>query len=81
MSLDKPPLVLVETGNPDDLDDPATPRDRQTQVRASITGLTGQRARSIARYNADARKDFTVGQFRDAGLPFQLDVGEETRCA
>lgn len=54
---------------------------RREQVQASVTGLRGQRARSIARYNADASKDYTAGQFRDAGLPFRLYLEEGTVCA
>lgn len=53
---------------------------RKEQVAASITGIKAQRARSIARYNADAQKDYTIGQFRDAGLPYRLEQEGETIC-
>lgn len=53
----------------------------------SITGVQGARAQAIAQYNQDALK-WTIGQFRDSDLPFQLPVnvpyeGEEdkTTCA
>lgn len=62
------------------LADTGDEKERQ-RIRANIAGIEAQRARSIARYNADARKDHTIGQFRDSGLPFELDVNqEETRC-
>lgn len=55
-------------------------KERQ-RIRANIAGIEAQRARSIARYNADARKDHTIGQFRDSGLPYSLDVNkEQTQC-
>jgi hypothetical protein len=57
--------------------DPKT-RDR---LATSLTGVSAQRERSIAQYNADARKDYTIGQFRDSDLPYQLDAkAEETPC-
>lgn len=55
--------------------------ERIDQINATVTAITGSRASKIARYNADARKDYTVGQFRDSGLPFSLNVNrEETSC-
>ena len=51
--------------------------DRASQIRATLTALNGQRFESIARYNNDAAKDYTVGQFRDSALPYQLDPEEE----
>jgi hypothetical protein len=61
-----------------------TTKDR-SRIQANIAGLTAQRQRSIAQYNADARKDYTVGQFRDSGLPYQLEAspypeGSKTSC-
>lgn len=54
------------------------------RVRINITGLTAQRSRSVAQYNADARKDYTIGQFRASGLPYELPAtfikGETTSC-
>ena len=46
--------------------------DEQERIRATIAGLKGQKARAIQQYNADARKDYTIGQFRDSGLPYQI---------
>lgn len=55
--------------------------ERREQVRASITALKAQRSRSIARYNTDASKEYTIGQFRSVNLPFRLNTQEETVCA
>lgn len=62
------------------LGETAEEAERQ-RIRANIAGIESQRARSIARYNADARKDHTVGQFRDAELPYSLKPeAEKTSC-
>lgn len=62
------------------LEDTSDENERQ-RIRANIAGITSQRARSIAQYNADARKEHTVGQFRDAELPYEISVeGENTEC-
>lgn len=54
---------------------------RKEQVQASMTALRSSRAEKINQYNADAHKDFTVGQFRDSQLPFTLDRNSEaTTC-
>ena len=45
----------------------------QLRVRANIAGIMAERGRAVAQYNADARKDYTEGQFRDLDLPFQLN--------
>jgi hypothetical protein len=55
---------------------------RKEQINASLTALRANRATSIAQYNNDASKDYTIGQFRDAGLPPRLDATSEvTTCA
>jgi len=53
-----------------ELEEPGS-RDYGYSVK-SITGVQGLRAQSIARYNQDALKDYTEGQFRDNDLPYQL---------
>lgn len=61
----------------------ATPEDEdqeRNRLRSSLSGVKGQRARAIARYNGDVEKEETRGQFKAAGLPDQLDVEEETQC-
>jgi len=39
---------------------------------ASLTGVKGLRHEAIRKYNQDALKDYTEGQFRDKDLPYQL---------
>ena len=54
---------------------------RRGQIQANIAALKSGRAEKINSYNADARKDYTIGQFRSSGLPFQLDPTQEaTSC-
>lgn len=60
-------------------------KDR-ARTLTNLTGVRAARGRSIAQYNADARKDYTSGQFRDSDLPYQLDAteypeGGKTSCA
>jgi hypothetical protein len=53
----------------------------------SIAGVKGARHQAIAKYNQDALKNWTEGQFRDADLPYHLpdtnypDEGGKTICA
>jgi hypothetical protein len=54
--------------------------DDRNRVVANLTGIESQRARSIADYNADARKNWTSGQFRDEDLPYQLSLEGDTSC-
>jgi hypothetical protein len=57
------------------------PPSRITQINASLTALRSARAEKINQYNADARKDYTIGQFKSSGLPFTLVLTQEvTRC-
>lgn len=51
----------------------------QVRIRTNITGLESYRSRSIAQYNQDARKDYTIGQFRDTDLPYQIPPVEYTK--
>lgn len=43
-----------------------------TYTLSALTGTKGLRHVAIQKYNADARKEWTIGQFRDAGLPYQI---------
>lgn len=61
-SLDSFAVELAATTNDDD----------RSRILANITGVSAQRSRSIAQYNADARKNYTDGQFRDSDLPYQI---------
>lgn len=58
---------------------------QRTRVQTNITGLIGHRAGLIEEYNANARKDYTAGQFRDSDLPYQIpatawEKGVRTSC-
>lgn len=52
------------------------------RTRTVIAGISAQRGRAIAQYNADARKAYTQARFLDSGLPkhIALEV-ENTQCA
>jgi hypothetical protein len=39
---------------------------------SSLTGTKGLRHTAIQKYNADAQKNWTQGQFRDNDLPYQI---------
>ena len=39
---------------------------------SSLTGTKGLRHEAIQKYNADTRKEYTEGQFRDKDLPYQI---------
>ncbi len=55
---------------------------RAEQVTGAITANRIKRGNQINRYNSDARKEGTSGQFRDSALPYQLDPNmEATTCA
>jgi hypothetical protein len=57
------------------------PDSRRTQINASLTALRSARAEKINQYNADARKDYTIGQFKSSGLPYTLILTQEvTSC-
>lgn len=55
------------------------------RIQANIAGITSDRADAVNEYNADASKDYTVGQFKSSKLPYQLDAtytrGDHTSCA
>lgn len=50
----------------------------QERVVTVIAGVQGTRARAIRQYNVDSQKDYTIAQFKDVGLPFQIPSGEYT---
>jgi hypothetical protein len=58
----------------------------KARIQINIDALQMTRANGIHQYNADASKDYTVGQFRDSTLPYHLDDtaykagGEHTQC-
>lgn len=69
----------------DQLNTAGTQEDR-SRIRTNIAGLQGLHAEAVTRYNTDARKNYTEGQFRDSDLPFQLSTesytigGKKTSC-
>lgn len=61
----------------------ATDPADKSRLQTVIAGIKAQRSRAIAQYNADARKTYTTGRFKDAGLPQQIDdsaSGSKTVC-
>jgi len=52
--------------------------DTRDRILTNIAGIQGARSQAIAQYNADARKGYTIGQFRASDLPYQLPVGAYT---
>ena len=69
-------LAALEEELERDVDD-----TRRYTINASITAIMGSRAAMIARYNADAAKDWTIGQFKSSKLPYHLDLTtERTTC-
>lgn len=63
----------LETTDPSDA--------RREQIEGAITANQAARDQKIREYNLDARRDYTIGQFRDADLPHELDIDtEETSC-
>lgn len=58
-----------------------TDPSRKTVLNASITAQRANRADAINQYNADARKSYTLGQFKSSDLPYELDTtAKETTC-
>ena len=61
-----------------------TEAKERRRVGANIAGITAELGRAVAKYNTDARKGYTEGQFRDLDLPFKLNTdykkGERTSC-
>lgn len=48
--------------------------------QTTLTAVKNSRAEKITRYNADAAKEATMGQFRDSGLPYEIRQEGETEC-
>jgi hypothetical protein len=54
-------------------------QDERERILTNIAGIASDRADAINQYNADARKDYTIGQFRSSALPYQLPTGTYTK--
>src|SRR5690625_5149713 len=53
---------------------------REDQITASMTALKGKRDESVNKYNSQAAKNYTAGQFRDSDLPYELDGKKDITC-
>lgn len=58
----------------------STSDNRKEEIGAALSGLRGQRARAIERYNSSSRQDLTRAMFKADDLPYELSVDEETTC-
>lgn len=55
--------------------------ESESQIRTFLTASKIARVSDINTYNLDVRKTYTVGQFKDPSLPYQLDpTNEVTTC-
>lgn len=59
---------------------PAQPDDMGTRTRTECRGLLQKRASLIAKYNASARQELTVGQWRSEDLPSSLRQENPREC-
>jgi hypothetical protein len=58
--------------------------DDKGRIGTNITGQLIARNEAANQYNADARKGYTLGQFRSSQLPYQIPLyqkGQVTSCA
>jgi len=53
---------------------------RKEQINSTIMAIKSQRAESIQEFNADSAKEETAAHFKASGLPYRLDIKEETEC-
>lgn len=61
--------------------DQTTDQAERQRIARTMAAIQGSRGQKIRRYNANARKEWTVGQFRANDLPFALDPTQErTSC-
>lgn len=59
-----------------------SPPADESRVLANIAGISAQRLRAIAQYNADANKAYTTARFLGAELPRRIDPKQGvTQCA
>ena len=70
-----------------DLLEASSDANDEARIRTNIAALEMTRLNGIYQYNADAAKDYTIGQFRDSKLPYRLDDSpyeagkEHTQCS
>ena len=51
---------------------------RREQILANLTALKSLRVEQITRYNTDASKNYTIGQFRASKLPYYINPSPES---
>lgn len=49
-------------------------QDEKDRLQITIAGIKNQIARDVQQYNADAAKEWTVGQFRDWSIPASMST-------
>ena len=59
--------------------------DNADRIQQNVAALQSRRLADINQYNADASKSYTVGQFRDSNLPYNIapqpfDGSNRTSC-
>jgi hypothetical protein len=55
---------------------------RKAWLQNTLTGIKSSLNTDISRYNADAAKEDTVGNFRASGLPYKIELDDkETQCS
>ncbi|WP_428117734.1 hypothetical protein [Candidatus Poriferisodalis sp.] len=59
---------------------PAEPDDMNSRERTECRGLLLKRATLVADYNASARQELTVGQWRSEDLPHSLPQDNPREC-
>mgnify|MGYP006274476823 CR=1 FL=1 len=60
--------------NQEELIETLTDEEEIQRYRKNINALKNQKAAVVREYNADARREETAGQFRDDGLPYQIEL-------
>lgn len=76
-AIDQQTETLKRTSDPNEI----------SRIQTNIDAQQITRSNGIHQYNADASKNYTIGQFRDSMLPYHLDDspyeagGEHTTCA
>lgn len=69
--------IESKIGNMEDELDTASEAQRKEILNTSITASKNKRAELINKYNADARKEGTMAQFKSSDLPYSIDENEE----
>ena len=54
--------------------------EQHTRTLTNISGAQSLRDFAVRRYNVDVQKDWTIGQVRDTGLPYEISIQGVTAC-